>query len=222
MKRIAVLTFLIVTIFDWRSIAVTAARAQAASDSQAVTISVPARESVSTPTVVMPAEPSSQVLEIPLPETFAGCWSGDVSRLDSRQSYDWWRPSWFSHWFDKTYTVCFKKRGLNQWSVGFASTAVDPTRFQVTQAKPSRIVAIKMTGSQSAAIDLTADIQFGSMLKTENTRLECSLGTTQSMAVTGSIDEFRNGREEMSATWHADFQPVAVRELGLVSVRKER
>jgi hypothetical protein len=165
-------------------------------------ISAPTLRPSSIPTVAAPAEPSSQVLEIPLPETFAGCWSGDVSKLDSRQSYDWWRPSWFSHWFDKTYMVCFKKRGLNQWSVGFASTAV-------TQANPSRVVAIRMTGSQSAAIDLTADIRFGSALKTENTRLECSLGAAQTMAVTGSIDEFRNGSEEMSATWHADFQPVA-------------
>ncbi|HVA81390.1 MAG TPA: hypothetical protein VNF29_10745 [Candidatus Binataceae bacterium] len=217
MNRVAILisSLLIIAPFHWISVAAVPANAAGvAPDYQAVTIPAPAPSAhpSAAPTAASD-ETSTQVLTIPLPETFAGCWSGDVRHLDSRHSYKWWWPSWSLYWFDKTYTVCFNRRGLNEWNVGFASTAVDPTRdatlFQVTQTKPSRVLAIRMTGPQSAAIDLTADIRFGPGIKTENTHLECSLGSARSMAVTGSMEEFRNGSEGMSATWHAEFQPVA-------------
>jgi hypothetical protein len=215
MKRVALmlmLSFLIIAAFDWMFVAALLARgAELAPDSQAVTI--PSLAPTAAPTAA-PDETSSQVLTIPLPETFAGCWSGDVKKLDSRKSYIWWRPSWLSIWFDKTYTICFSKRGLNQWEIGYGAASVDPSRVAM-QMEPSHVLELGMSGPQSAMIYLTAEIRFGSRVETEETHLDCSIEDDGKMAVRARVDEFPGGNsfasrdEEMSGTWHAEFQPAA-------------
>lgn len=60
--------------------------------------------------------------EIPLPEVFHGCWSGDVARVDSIVPLgpDTGRIVWLT----KSYTLCYKQTYKGRWQLTFAEGSV--------------------------------------------------------------------------------------------------
>ncbi|MGH7778588.1 MAG: hypothetical protein ACREQR_02005 [Candidatus Binataceae bacterium] len=115
MKRLSklLIALLIVAAFDWKFIAAHDATAQ--ESGQGVNIAVPS----ATPTPIAALPESSQVLEIQLPQTFAGCWSGAVTganrippipeQLEKR---------------DISYTFCFKRLDSGQWQMTLAGSSL--------------------------------------------------------------------------------------------------
>lgn len=109
MKRFAllVLSFLIIAVFDWLFVS-----ALLASGAESAPVAVAQSSQWDVPEVFpsplspqstpspAPDESSSQMLEIPVPETFAGCWSNHPERAMA------------SH-----YTLCFKRFGVSDWRV---------------------------------------------------------------------------------------------------------
>ena len=67
---------------------------------------------------------AQQVLEIPIPEMFLGCWRGDVDDLEWERRADW--LGWFglptgSRWYYKRYRLCFTRIDGRHWQLSFGA-----------------------------------------------------------------------------------------------------
>ncbi|MGC2493276.1 hypothetical protein [Candidatus Binatus sp.] len=148
----------------------------------------------------------NQVLEIPLPERFSGCWRG-VAVLDSLRELNGLWPS--VKWSPKTYRVCFVERGLGEWQFTFGENHIDPENSNSDEREQS-INFLRMEGS--AAV-LEARLVLGSRptgryTTHEDTTLRCELSDSpaaSSLRVSGDVLVDVDGEPWRAATWHADF-----------------
>jgi hypothetical protein len=147
----------------------------------------------------------NQVLEIPLPERFRGCWRG-VAVLDSQQQIsDRWPAVTFS---PKDYKLCFVERGLGEWEFTYGESHIDAMNNNGVEREES-VEFLRIEGS--AAV-LQATLVLGSRptgkyTTIENTTLRCELATGPGalMRVAGDVVADVDGEPWRTATWHADF-----------------
>jgi len=64
--------------------------------------------------------------EIPLPEVFHGCWSGEVARVDSISPLG--PEAGRIVWLTKSYTLCYKQTHDERWQLTFAEGSVADSR----------------------------------------------------------------------------------------------
>jgi hypothetical protein len=154
------------------------------------------------------ADAGNQVLEIPLPERFRGCWRG-VAVLDSQQQISKrWPAVKFS---PKDYKLCFVERGLGEWQFTYGESHVDAENSNGVEQEQS-VEFLRIDGSTAV---LQARLVLGSRptgkyTTIENTTLRCELadGPGASMRVGGDIVADVDGEPWRAATWHADFARV--------------
>ena len=159
--------------------------------------------------VIIPTIPKdvNQVLEIPIPEQFKGCWVGEVVGLDSNRALSFWPPVLL--WQPKTYELCFTKRGLDMWQFDYAETNVkDRSDKYFTQVGPVRIHSPTVDGNM-VRLHFSAAYQTGggsfSAALDELSDLKCALAENQILRVDADVIVNRNDRPWREVTWHADF-----------------
>ena len=218
MKRFSLLmlSFLIVAVFDWLFVsALLANGAEVAPDSQAVEIPAPMIQPASIPTVSASQESSSQVMEIPLPQSFGGCWRGDVRRVDSQRSNHWFLPNFMIKWWPKPYTLCFTRVGLDSWNIFYGKSKLDRQTglwIRVVQSAPSTVESASVTLEGTAHITIRSTYAArGRAFKVETAALECRPDTGSTLHVVADVQSASlSGYPEPSGTWHKDFQSVVV------------
>jgi hypothetical protein len=204
MKRVAVLvlTFLMVAIFDWRFIAT--ADTQTAPDSQAVAIPAPSASSTAAPDEI-----SSQVLEIPLPKTYAGCWSGNVDHA---------RLSPASSWTPGRFRLCFARLGLDRWTFTGGEMVQNTDNpaiqyhqsFHVERMQGDQLILSEHTTYRRARIFGWPPFSWHNV--TVETGIMCSPpepGGT--MAVEANLEYYEDGRLRITGHWTADLAADAGR-----------
>jgi hypothetical protein len=195
MKRVALmlmLSFLIIAAFDWMFVAALLARgAELAPDSQAVTI--PSLAPTAAPTAA-PDETSSQVLTIPLPETFAGCWSGKVQRSDfiPPRHLSWWARHFERPPKPPEYKFCLIRLGVDRWQMTAADASLDVAwlRAKDPGVELGSSLTVKSFRDRTARVvlhfylrrgaqEVTCDEHFGLNIQADSTldvqgRLDCA------------------------------------------------
>ena len=153
-----------------------------------------------------PLPPGSQLLEIPIPETFRGCWETTVSQIDSHRKLSGWFP--FMWWMPKVYQVCFVRRGQTQWELTYSWGGVDTQQLPISQSNNS-VRVMRINGSDSVYMEAKVRLVQGSVVKDETTTMKLQAvpsGALEAHAVT--IVDW-NGRPWMEAVWHSDFQRMS-------------
>jgi hypothetical protein len=150
----------------------------------------------------------NQVLEIPLPEKFLGCWQG-VAVLDSQRQLSGRWPA--VSWSPKNYRVCFVEHGLGTWQFTYGENHVDAEKGNGVEREES-VQFVRIEGSTAV---LRAQLVLGSRptgkyTTIENTTLRCELadGPGASLRVGGDVVADVDGQPWRAATWHADFARV--------------
>jgi hypothetical protein len=160
---------------------------------------------------VMPGGPGSNMREIPLPEVFKGCWSGEVAQVDSITPLT--RLAGRVHWLTKIYTLCYKQVGVgDNWHLTFAEASV-AQRSMVSDQRQS--ISVKSVSGGDRA-ELTAYLHFRSPQITmsgeqtgvintldELTQLHCIVTPDRSaMNVEADVFIENNDVPWMKMTWH--------------------
>jgi hypothetical protein len=145
------------------------------------------------------------VLEIPLPETFNGCWYGEVDQTDSQRKLMHDLFPLFVTWQPKAYELCFQRRGLNQWQLTYGSSTLLGYGSS-TLIRAQSVKFLRMDGP--SIVELQADMTFVTLgiTKDETSILRCDLSNGSSLQVQGNITANWNGAPWMAAQWHTDFQ----------------
>jgi hypothetical protein len=165
--------------------------------------STPVPEPSSVPFVVPPS--GSQTLEIPLPETFHGCWNGTVEQTDSRKSFSW-RPIWLVPWKPKNYKFCFIRRGLNQWVLTYAETSLGKNVLRIKQ-ESSTVRFLRMDGASTVLLDVYTNYtgnphsQVWRFSVEELAHLRCTIDGAL-LHIQANLFAWRDGSPSMEATWH--------------------
>jgi len=163
---------------------------------------------------VMPGGPGSNMREIPLPEVFKGCWSGEVAEIDSIIPLT--RLAGRVHWLTKIYMLCYKQVGVgDNWHLTFAEASV-AQRSMVSDQRQS--ISVKSVSGGDRA-ELTAYLHFRSPQITasgkqtgvintldELTQLHCMV-TPDRAAMNIEADVFieNNDVPWMKMTWHTQL-----------------
>ena len=93
--------------------------------------------------------------EIPLPEIFRGCWSGEVAQVDSMIPLT--QNALHVQWLSKLYTLCYKQVGAgDRWHLTFAETSV-AQRSMVSDQRQS--ISVKSVAGRDRA-ELTGYLHF--------------------------------------------------------------
>jgi hypothetical protein len=110
----------------------------------------------SVPTLpVIPGDQGSNTREIPLPEIFKGCWSGEVARVDSMIPLT--PNAVHVRWLSKLYMLCYKQVGAgDRWHLTFAETSV-AQRSMVSDQRQS--ISVKSVAGRDRA-ELTGYLHF--------------------------------------------------------------
>lgn len=183
MKRFAllVLSFLIIAAFDWLFVSALLANGAEVPSS------------------------SSQVLEIPLPQTFAGCWSGIVDRatLSNQAS---WNPG--------RLRLCFKRLGLDRWiftagemvqqDADAAHQIHYSQSFRVEGMIGDQLIINQHTTYRRARIFGWPPFAWHDVMV--ESRITCSPpepGGT--MGVMATLDYYEDGEMEIAGIWTADL-----------------
>jgi len=104
---------------------------------------------------VTPNGQGSNTREIPLPEIFRGCWSGEVARVDSMIPLT--PNALHVQWLSKLYTLCYKQVGAgDRWHLTFAETSV-AQRSMVSDQRQS--ISVKSVTGRDRA-ELTGYLHF--------------------------------------------------------------
>lgn len=215
MKRGARSLFVLIgiAVSAWQYGAALLANAQEGPSSQAVVIAPLSAQPSATPSALPPLPPSSQILEIPLPQTFAGCWSAQVDHADKMRSNHWFYPDFLVRWWPKKYKLCFRRVGSDEWSITYGSTELNPQTGIFSgwmQTAPSQVTAWAITdGGAGARITIKSTYDFAGtgFVKHETAHLKCHPTTGTAMYVEGAMESTGvNGNGiGPSGTWHAEF-----------------
>jgi hypothetical protein len=104
---------------------------------------------------VIPGGQGSNMREIPLPEIFRGCWSGEVAQVDSMIPLT--QNALHVQWLSKLYTLCYKQVGAgDRWHLTFAETSV-AQRSMVSDQRQS--ISVKSVAGRDRA-ELTGYLHF--------------------------------------------------------------
>jgi hypothetical protein len=112
------------------------------------------------PSEALPANPilpgpQGNTRELPLPEVFRGCWSGDVARVDSIEPLN--PDARRIIWLTKSYTLCYKQVGYGaRWQLTFAEGSV-ANRGEVSDQRQT--IKVKSVSGADRAL-LTAYLHF--------------------------------------------------------------
>jgi hypothetical protein len=107
------------------------------------------------PIPVTPNGQGSNTREIPLPEIFRGCWSGEVAQVDSMIPLT--SSAMHVRWLSKLYTLCYKQAGSgDRWRLTFAETSV-AQRSMVSDQRQS--ISVKSVAGRDRA-ELTGYLHF--------------------------------------------------------------
>lgn len=147
----------------------------------------------------------SQVLEIPLPEKFRGCWVGQVAVLDSERQFSSRWPA--VKWSPKRYQVCFVERGLGLWQFTYGESHVDSENSNgFERAQSVKFIRIEGSTAVLRATLVLGSRPSGKYVTHEETTLRCELADgSGGMGVTGDMVADVDGEPWREATWHADF-----------------
>jgi hypothetical protein len=160
---------------------------------------------------VTPNGQGSNTREIPLPEIFRGCWSGEVARVDSMIPLT--PNALHVQWLSKLYTLCYKQVGAgDRWHLTFAETSV-AQRSMVTDQRQS--ISVKSVDGQDRA-ELTGYLHFrapqlslfGMATGTVNTldeltQLHCTVTPDHdAMNVRADVLVENNDEPWVKITWH--------------------
>jgi hypothetical protein len=176
-------------------------------------VRIPAPVAASTPDIPAAspagADRGAQVLEIPLPENFKGCWRGTVTDLDSRRRVGgWWPPAFLMIWTAKTYEFCFLQRGIGAWELIYNSQRDD--KPEMMEQRDSSLAFVSMDGPGAVVLKATMVLAQRTGLTSgavddETTLLHCQIASDGTMAVRGDLNVNRNDLPWAEATWHANF-----------------
>ncbi len=148
---------------------------------------------------------SRQILEISIPETFRGCWQGEVLHVDSLRGLNGW-PS-LAFWHPKSFELCFVQRGRDRWELTYSAaqldTAPSPDLQQVSDS--FRV----LPGSTADSIVVESKMRFRDTLsvKDETTTIKLRVADKVMKSQAVVIADL-NGTPWMESTWHTDFHPV--------------
>jgi hypothetical protein len=160
---------------------------------------------------VTPRGPGSNMREIPLPEIFRGCWSGEVAAVDSMTPLS--SDATHVRWLTKLYKLCYKQIGAgDRWHLTFAETSV-AQRSIVSDQRQS--VSVKSVAGGDRA-ELTAYLHFrapqvnlfdlpSGVVNTldELTQLHCTVTPNHAaMDVEAEVFVENNGESWVQITWH--------------------
>jgi hypothetical protein len=160
---------------------------------------------------VMPGGPGSNTREIPLPEIFRGCWTGEVAEVDSMVPLT--EAAMHVQWLTKLYTLCYKQVGAgDRWHLTFAETSV-AQRSMVSDQRQS--ISVKSVAAQDRA-ELTGYLHFrapqvnpfGFPTSTVNTldeltQLHCAVTPNRdAMDVQAEVLVENNDEPWVKITWH--------------------
>lgn len=99
--------------------------------------------------------PQGNTRELPLPEVFRGCWSGDVAQVDSIEPLS--PDARQIIWLTKSYTLCYKQIGYGaRWHLTFAEGSV-ANRGEVSDQR--QMIKVKSVSGTDRA-QLTAYLHF--------------------------------------------------------------
>jgi hypothetical protein len=103
----------------------------------------------------IPGGQGSNMREIPLPEIFRGCWSGEVAQVDSMIPLT--QNALHVQWLSKLYTLCYKQVGAgDRWHLTFAENSV-AQRSMVSDQRQS--ISVKSVAGRDRA-ELTGYLHF--------------------------------------------------------------
>jgi hypothetical protein len=158
-----------------------------------------------------PGGPGSNMREIPLPEIFRGCWSGEVAAVDSMTPLS--PDATHVRWLTKLYKLCYKQiSASDRWHLTFAETSV-AQRSIVSDQRQS--VSVKSVAGGDRA-ELTAYLHFrapqlnlfdlpSGVVNTldELTQLHCTVTPDDdAMDVRAQVFVENNGESWVQMTWH--------------------
>ena len=165
----------------------------------------PAPGGEATPSAQPPIAPGSQLLEIPVPEVFRGCWQGTVTTLDSRTRLSSWLP--LSVWLPKSYKMCFVKRGADRWQLTYSSSRADTGSLPVVQwAQALRV--IRIAGPDLLYVEAKLRLIDGSIIKDETSTIRLRIEAGGTMHAEAAVIIDWDGSPWMAVTWHTVFDQV--------------
>ena len=150
-----------------------------------------------------PLPESSQLLEIPIPEVFRGCWESTVDRLDSRTMLSGWIL--FTYWMPKSYKMCFVSAGRDQWRLTYSSTYVDVGLARAIESQPQGVRVVRIAGPDLLYLEAKLRLVQGSMVKDETSTIKLHVDSNDEMSAEAAVIIDWNGAPWMSATWHTTF-----------------
>ena len=165
------------------------------------------------PTAPQTGDQSDSTLELPLPQTFSGCWQGVVSHVDSMERF---RSNETIEWMPKKYRICYEKTAGGPFRPTFSEAGILHADTQVSNVK-SILRVISTDGRASANLrgllhfDEVPMTLFGFSSSTahvdELTNMNCTIQGGV-MHVEARLYGQWNGQPWVMVTWHADFTSV--------------
>jgi hypothetical protein len=161
------------------------------------------------PTNPPPMNPMTTQNTPALPETFRGCWQGEVSQLDWIRREPGGRKVGF--WTPKTYRLCYKRVGNGPFKLTFTETGIAPSEKIINPR--GHVVPISTDGRAFAT--MRARLRFDEYSSGRNaagstfavdeiTNLDCRINGDQ-MLVTADVFGSRDGVPWFRAHWRAEF-----------------
>jgi hypothetical protein len=158
--------------------------------------------------------PQGNLKEIPLPEVFRGCWTGDVPQVDSITPLS--PDAGQLIWLTKRYVLCYKQAGYNgRWKLTFAEGSVEDAGQVSDQRQTIRVKSV--SGPDRAEIIAFLHFRapqlngFGTSTGAVNvldelTHLHCDVIPDEDvMNVRATVFVESNGEPYANIVWHAQF-----------------
>jgi len=155
--------------------------------------------------------PQGNTRELPLPEVFRGCWSGEVAQVDSIEPLS--PDARQVIWLTKSYTLCYKQIGFGgSWHLTFADGSVANRREVSDQRQTIKVKSVSGTDRArlTAYLHFRAPVvnMFGAptgIINTldELTDLDCLVMGDSVMDVRAAVFVENDDRPYARIIWHA-------------------
>jgi len=156
-----------------------------------------------------PRNPNESTLEIPLPQTFRGCWRGVVSTVDSMRVL---RESGRIDWMPKTYRICYERTAGGPFRPTFSEAGLLHGDSEISNVR-SELKVLSSDGRASASLrgllhfnetQLFLGVPVGTAQVEELTDMQCTIEGGV-MHVEASLYGQWDGQPWVLVSWHADF-----------------